>query len=140
MLGYYLVVAAATTALLVWSAGQPHSAVETEEESGTTPPAAAVAPGQLTAHFPPAEVAKFRTIVQSTLDKVRAGDQNGAKARITDLETAWDQDESTLRPMDQTDWRVIDKQIDAALSALRSSHPDPAVEVQKLNDLLSSLR
>lgn len=140
MLGYYVVVAAATAALLVWAAGRPHSVQEDEHEADPKPPISTVAPGQLTAHFPATEIVKLRAIVQSTLDTVRAGDQSGAKARITDLETAWDQDESTLRPMDQTNWRVIDKQIDAALSAVRTSHPDQAGEVQKLNELLSGLR
>jgi uncharacterized membrane-anchored protein len=108
MLGYYVVVAAAAAALLIWSAVRPHSAVAGEEEAGTPAPAVAVTPGQLTAHFPPAEIAKFRTIVQGTLEKVQAGDQSGAKARITDLEHAWDDDESTLRPMDGNAWKVID--------------------------------
>ena len=50
-----------------------------------------LAPGQsATANFPPAEVTKFRTIVQDTLAKVHAGDQTGATTRIKDLETAWD--------------------------------------------------
>ncbi len=139
MLGYYVVVAAVAAALLVWSAARPHSAVAGEDETGTTAPPVAVAPGQLTAHFPPAEIAKFRAIVQATLDKVRAGDESGAKARITDLEYAWDDDESTLRPMDPNAWKVIDGQIDAALKAVRTHHPDPAAEAQSLNTLLASL-
>ena len=45
--------------------------------------------GQLaTAKFPSADVTAFRTIVTDTLAKVQAGDQAGAVARITDLETA----------------------------------------------------
>ncbi len=54
MLGYYVVVAVAAVALLVWSAGQPHSAATNEEEASPTTPAVTPAPGQLTAHFPPA--------------------------------------------------------------------------------------
>ena len=98
------------------------------------------APGQLTAHFPPTEIAKFRAIAEATLVKVQAGDQNGAKARITDLETAWDEDESTLRPVDRNAWGVIDHQLDDALQCHPGSHPDTAAEVQTLNTLLTSLR
>jgi uncharacterized membrane-anchored protein len=140
MLGYYVVVAAAAAALLVWSAARPHSAVAGEEEAGTPAPAVAVAPGQLTAHFPPAEIANFRAIVQATLEKVQAGDQSGAKARITDLEHAWDDSESTLRPMDGNAWKAIDGQIDSALKAVRTRHPDPGAETRSLNALLTSLR
>lgn len=140
MLGYYVVVAAGAAALLIWSAARPHAAVAGEAEAGAPAPAVAAAPGQLTAHFPPAEIAKFRAIVQATLVKVQAGDQSGAKARITDLEHVWDDDESTLRPMDGNAWKVIDGQIDSALKAVRARHPDPAAETESLNALLAALR
>jgi uncharacterized membrane-anchored protein len=140
MLGYYAFVSAAVAALLIWSGGRPHSAELNDDEPGPTPPAATSAPGQLTAHLPPADIAKFRAIAEGTLVKVRAGDQNGAKARITDLETAWDDDESALRPMDRNAWGVLDHQLDAALHAIRDSHPDTAAELQTLNTLLTSLR
>ncbi|MGB9225864.1 hypothetical protein [Mycobacterium sp.] len=140
MLGYYALASVAVAALLIWSAGGPHSAERDDDEPGRTPPAAASAPGQLIAHFPPLEIAKFRNIAVGTLVKVQTGDQNGAKARITDLETAWDDNESTLRPMDRNAWGVIDHQLDAALHALRASHPDTATEVRELNTLLTMLR
>ena len=104
MLGYYAVVAVATGALLVWAAGQPHATAANEEESSTAPVTTTLAPGQATAHFPPAEIAKFRTIAQDTLAKVQAGDHTEATARIKDLETAWDDDQATLRPLDETAW------------------------------------
>ncbi|WP_055403683.1 MULTISPECIES: hypothetical protein [unclassified Mycobacterium] len=139
MLGYYVVVAAAAVALVFFSAALPHSVAAGEEEAGAPAPPVAVAPGQLTAHFPPAETAKFRAIVQATLERVRAGDLSGAKARITDLERGWDDDESSLRPMDPTAWKAIDGQIDAALKAVRARHPDPTAETQSLNALLTAL-
>jgi uncharacterized membrane-anchored protein len=140
MLGYYAFIAVAVAVLLVWSGGRPHSAERDDNEANPTPSAETSAPGHLTAHFPPAEIAKFRTIAEGTLVKVQAGDQNGAKARITDLETAWDDDESTLRPIDRNAWGVLDHQLDAALHAIRASRPDTATEVQTLTKLLTSLR
>jgi uncharacterized membrane-anchored protein len=140
MLGYYAVVAIACGALLVWAAGQPHAASAESESEEPPSPAAATVPGQSpTAKFPAAEVAKFRTIVQETLAMVRVGDQAGAEARITDLETAWDGDQSTLQPHDRAGWSVVDGQIDAVLSALRSSKPDAAAETQALTTLLATL-
>jgi hypothetical protein len=85
-------------------------------------------------------VAKFRTITQDTLAKVQADDQGGATARIKDLETAWDDDQATLQPLDDTGWTVLDGQIDNVLMALRASNPDPATETHTLTALLTSLR
>ena len=98
------------------------------------------APGQATAHFPPAEIAKFRTIAQDTLAKVQVGDHTEATARIKDLETAWDDDQATLQPQDETAWTVLDGQIDSVLTAVRASNPDPATETQTLTALLTSLK
>ena len=140
-LGYYAVVAVATGALLVWAAEQPHTtAAASESESGPSA-SATMAPGQsATANFPPVAVANYRTIVQDTLAKVQTGDHAGATARIKDLETAWDTDQSTLQPMDDTGWTVLDGQIDKALKALRAATPDPATETQTLSTLLASLK
>jgi uncharacterized membrane-anchored protein len=141
MHGYYAVIAVATGALLVWAAGQPHStAAASEAESGSSV-TATLAPGQsATAKFPPAETAKFRTITKDTLAKVQAGDQAGATARIKDLETAWDDDQATLQPLDDTGWTVLDGQIDTVLKALRANTPDPTTETQALTTLQTSLR
>jgi uncharacterized membrane-anchored protein len=139
--GYYAVIAVATGALLVWAAGQPHStAAASEAESGSSV-TATLAPGQsATAKFPPVETAKFRTITRDTLARVQAGDQAGATARIKDLETAWDDDQATLQPLDDTGWTVLDGQIDSVLTALRASNPDHATETQTLTALLTGLR
>ena len=93
-----------------------------------------------TAKFPPADVTAFRTIVTDTLAKVQAGDQAGAVARITDLETAWDDAQDRLEPMDPTGWESLDRKIDNALKAVRSTAPDPTAEKQSLNELLSALQ
>ena len=140
--GTTLVIAFATGALLVWAAGQPHTiAAASENESGGSSVTATLAPGQsATAKFPPADITKFRTITQDTLAKVQAGDQAGAKARITDLETAWDDDQKTLEPLDETGWTVLDGQIDSVLTAVRAGQPDPATEQQALTTLLTSLQ
>jgi uncharacterized membrane-anchored protein len=140
MLGYYAAVAVATGALLVWAAGQPHATTASEQETSAAPVTTTLTPGQATAHFPPAEVAKFRTIAQDTLAKVQAGDQAGATTRIKDLETTWDDDQATLQPLDDTAWNVLDGRIDSVLKAVRASHPDPATETQTLTALLTALQ
>jgi uncharacterized membrane-anchored protein len=141
MLGYYGLVAVATGALLVWAAGQPHATAPASEAESGSSTSATLAPGQsATAKFPAAETAKFRTITQDTLVKLQAGDQTGATARVKDLETAWDDDQATLKPLDDTGWTVLDGQIDDVLTSLRAGSPDPATEKQSLTTLLTSLR
>lgn len=142
MLGYYLAAAVATVAVLAWAGAQPHESPTSDEESDGPVASAPVLPasaGAASAHFPAAEVGRLRQIVDDTLAKVRAGDQAGAKSRITDLETAWDDDESTLRPMDEADWRRLDSQIDTALHAVRADSPDTAIEIRSLTALSQSL-
>jgi uncharacterized membrane-anchored protein len=139
MLGVYAAVAIAAGALLVWANGQPHATAAASEESGPST-SATLAPGQSAiAKFPPDVVVKYRAIVQDTLTKVRAGDQEGATARIKDLETAWDDDQPTLQPLDDSGWTVLDGRIDKALKAIRASNPDPATETQTLTTLMNSL-
>ncbi len=140
MLGYYAIVTILAGSLLVWAAGQPHATSAGEEDSATAATTTApLTPGQVAAQFPAAEIAKFRTITQDTLTKVQAGQQGDAKARIKDLETAWDQDQDALQRMDATAWDTLDHQIDKALKAVRASKPDPATETETLTTLLTSL-
>jgi hypothetical protein len=138
MLAYFAVVAVATGVLLGWAASQPHADAASEENPAPTA-AAPLPPGQATAHFPPAEIGKLGTITQDTMAKLQAGDQAGATSRIKDLETAWDDDQATLQPLDDTAWHVLDGQIDTVLTALRASPPDPATEQTALAALLKSL-
>ncbi|APE14131.1 COG4705 family protein [Mycolicibacterium pallens] len=143
LLGYYLIVAAATAAVLTWAGSQPHETTGSDEEPDAPTVSAPALPGNpepATARFPAPEIARLRSIVDSTLAKVRAGDQSGAKTTITELETAWDADESTLRPMNESAWSRLDTQIDQALHAVRAAKPDPASEIASLNALTNSLR
>jgi uncharacterized membrane-anchored protein len=142
MHGYYVMVAAASAALLVSAAGRPHATAnnDNEEQTGAPVVTATLSPGEAQSHFPPTEITKFRTITQDTLSSVQAGDQAAARARVKDLESAWDDDQATLQPMDESAWHVLDAHIDSVLKALRASQPDPSSETQTLNALLNALR
>ncbi len=153
MLAYFALVVVITAGVLARANAQPHAAASADETAapntqantpeanapGTDGPAPKLTPQQTTQHFPPAEIAKFRTIAQDTLTKVQAGNQTAATNRVKDLETTWDADLPKLQPLDQTAWTLLDGKIDAVLKALRAKAPNPNAEQDALNALLQTL-
>ncbi|MEU0251612.1 hypothetical protein ABZ299_03605 [Streptomyces sp. NPDC006184] len=138
MLGYYAVVAVATAALLIWAHNQPHAVASSEGET-PAPVTTHLTPKEATSPFPPAEIAKLRTITADTLARLDSGNQRAATTRVADLETAWDDAQPTLEPKSEKAWHFLDSEIDQVLKALRAPNPDKATEAKALNTLLTSL-
>jgi hypothetical protein len=72
------------------------------------------------------DLSAFRQIAQDTLVLVQANNLSQAKMRITDLETAWDDGQARLKPMNPDKWTALDGVIDTVLKTLRALQPNIA--------------
>ncbi len=144
-LGILGVVAFATVSLLAYTSSLPHQSALADEgaaptcTAGTAPLTQDAARAAIQAHFPADQVSSLRSITLDTLALVQQGDQTGAAAQATELETAWDDDQQALNSADCQAWSFVDHQIDPVLRAVRASQPDPRQEVPALNELLATL-
>jgi len=83
------------------------------------------------------DLSAFRKIAEDTLDLVNKNQLADAKARIKDLETAWDVAEEKMKPMNSGKWNSVDKSIDRVLALLRSSNPVQADCAAALKTLIA---
>jgi hypothetical protein len=87
-----------------------------------------------------AETKEFKALAKATLGALVAGKQTEMVAKLTDLETVWDDQEKILRPKDEATWTSLDKTLDKAISALRSSHFNLEQGKAALESLLKQLK
>ena len=69
------------------------------------------------------DLSSLKTIIADVQVIAAKGDLTAAGKRITDYESAWDEGEAAIRPLNPTHWGNIDHASDAALKALREASP-----------------
>lgn len=83
-------------------------------------------PASATAQGPSlGDLSEMVAIVTDVQSIATSGDMAAAEARITDLETEWDDAQASLQPKNPEAWGRADAAIDDALRALRAGSPDP---------------
>ena len=85
------------------------------------------------------ETTNFKALAKETIAALAAGKNTEMVAKLTDLETAWDAKEKVLKPKNQDTWTLLDKTLDKAISALRSSKTNIPKGKAALEELLKML-
>jgi hypothetical protein len=85
------------------------------------------------------DLSSFKTIIADVQAIAAKGDLTAAAKRITDYESAWDEGEAAIRPLNATYWGNIDHASDAALRALREPTPSSDKVGKALVALMAAL-
>ena len=70
------------------------------------------------------DLSAFKASADAALKAVNDDDMKVAKAKMKELESAWDASEGTLKKKAAAPWVAVDKLIDKALFAVRADKPD----------------
>ncbi|WP_206869225.1 hypothetical protein [Clostridium zeae] len=89
---------------------------------------------------PLGDLSSFIKIEKDALALVNNGDLAGAKTRVKDLETAWDNAQANIQTKNPEKWTQIDGTIDKVLSQLRSSNPKQAACKSALEASISAMQ
>ncbi|MFI2650746.1 hypothetical protein [Micromonospora fulviviridis] len=117
----------------------PMTTAQPGNQAGAPPGAPAALPRQAHPTTKLGSLGKFAVILTDVKEEVAMNDLVGGKARVKDLEVAWDDAEAGLKPRDSAKWHQLDDQIDAVLTALRASNPVQGDCASAVDTLMTTL-
>jgi hypothetical protein len=85
------------------------------------------------------DLSSFRNLVVDVKALLAKDDIAGAKARLKDIETSWDEAEAGLKPRAAADWHILDKAIDRTLTAARATSPDRAACKSAIDEVVATM-
>jgi hypothetical protein len=85
------------------------------------------------------DLSAFTVIATDVKAKVDHNDLTGGRTKVKDLEVAWDNAESGLKPRDPAKWHQLDGEIDTVLTSLRAGSPTQLDCEAGLKTLISTL-
>ena len=88
---------------------------------------------------PLGDLGRFRQIAGDMLTAETAGDAPSAKSRADDLETAWDNGQALLRPMNPEKWTLMDNTIDDVLKKVRAGNGGERASLQAFIHVMDTL-
>ena len=146
---YTLVILALVLCPSVWAKKKDKtaSASETSSSSSTaasssaasTPATGASSSAAMAKIYTKEQTGPLITLANATLAAVAADKKADMETKITELESAWDAQEKTFKPINVDQWTVIDKTLDKAIAALRGSKFDAKKGKDSLDSLVKML-
>ncbi len=85
------------------------------------------------------DLSAMKAIIADVQKIAATGDFAAAGTRITDWETAWDNAETGMRPLNPDAWSKVDSASDKALKSLRRGNPTADVVTPALAALMAAL-
>ena len=105
-------------------------------KAGVAAPAASTAAAST---VPIGDLSPLKTMAADALKIVKTGDFAAAKAKIKEIEMAWDKSAKALKAANLDKWNVIDRALDTAFRSVRASAPTAAASTAALEDVIRAI-